>query len=409
MNERVPKKVVIDPGHGGADPGTSANGIVEKDYNLKISKYMSNRLNELGIPNSLTRNDDETLSPSDRVNKIKSIYGSGNDVIVISNHLNSGGGDGAEIIYALRNNDVLSKKIADNMLLSGQNVRKYYQRRLPSNPSKDYYFIIRDTANNESILMEYAFVDSTKDDVNQIKNNYEGLAEAVVKSLAEYMGYSYFPPKGVESNYYIVQKGDTLWSVASKYGLSVDKLKQLNNLSTNLISVGQQLIIKDNISNDINPSNELIHVVQKGDTLYSIAKLYNTTVDKLKRLNNLSSNTLQVGQKIIVNENASSMPQTNLFTYTVVKNDNLYNIASKYKTTVNEIKKLNNLSSDLLQIGQKLQVPVISSISKYTVQKGDTLYGISRKFNTTVSDLLALNNLSSSVLQIGQELIVSST
>ena len=93
----------------------------------------------------------------------------------------------------------------------------------------------------------------------------------------------------------------------------------------------------------------------------------------------------------------------------MAENDNLYNIASKYKTTVNEIKKLNNLSSDLLQIGQKLQIPVISSISKYTVQKGDTLYGISRKFNTTVSDLLALNNLSSSVLQIGQELIVKST
>ena len=62
MNERVPKKVVIDPGHGGADPGTSANGIVEKDYNLKISKYMSNRLNELGIPNSLTR---QILYPPD--------------------------------------------------------------------------------------------------------------------------------------------------------------------------------------------------------------------------------------------------------------------------------------------------------------------------------------------------------
>lgn len=406
MDERVPKKVVIDPGHGGADPGTSANGIVEKDYNLNISKYMANRLDELGIPNTLTRNTDETLSPSDRVNRIKGIYGTGNDVIVISNHLNSGGGDGAEVIYALRNSDALSKRIADNMLLSGQNVRKFYQRRLPSNPSKDYYFIIRDTANNESILMEYAFVDSTKDDVNQIKNNYEGLAEAVVKSLAEYMGYNYFPPKSTETNYYIVQKGDTLWSIASKYGISVNKLKELNNLSTNLISVGQQLLVKDNISNIIEPSNELVHVVQKGDTLYSIAKLYNTTVDKIKRLNNLSSNTLTIGQKLIVNENASSMPQTNLFTYTVEKNDNLYNLAKKYNTTVEEIKRLNNLSTDVLQIGQKLQIPIISTTSKYIVQKGDSLYSISRKFNTTVSDLIGLNNLSSSVLQIGQELLI---
>ena len=91
MHDRVPKKVVIDPGHGGADPGTSANGIVEKDYNLKISKYMSKRLDELGIPNTLTRDTDETLSSSSRVNRIKNIYGTGNDVLVISNHLNSGG------------------------------------------------------------------------------------------------------------------------------------------------------------------------------------------------------------------------------------------------------------------------------------------------------------------------------
>ena len=145
---------------------------------------MASRLNDLGIPNTLTRTTDETLSPTDRVNRIKGIYGTGNDVLLISNHLNSGGGDGAEIIYGLRNSDNFSSKISDNLLKAGQNVRKYYQRRLPSNPAKDYYFIIRDTANNESILMEYGFVDSTKDDVNQIKYNYESLAEAVVKSIA---------------------------------------------------------------------------------------------------------------------------------------------------------------------------------------------------------------------------------
>ena len=406
MDERVPKKVVIDPGHGGADPGTSANGIVEKDYNLRISQYMSNRLNELGIPNTLTRNSDETLSPSDRVNRIKGIYGTGNDVIVISNHLNSGGGDGAEVIYGLRNSDALSKRIADNMLLAGQNVRKYYQRRLPSNPSKDYYFIIRDTANNESILMEYAFVDSNKDDVSQIKNNYEGLAEAVVKSLAEYMGVSYTPPANIKDNYYVVQKGDTLWSIASKFGISVNKLKELNNLSSNLISIGQNLLVKENVSNEEEPSNNLVHVVQKGDTLYSIARLYNTTVDKIKKLNNLSSNVLQIGQKLIVNENASSTPQTNLFTYTVLKNDNLYSIARKYNTTVSELKRLNNLTSDVLQIGQKLQVPIVNTINTYFVQKGDTLYSISRKFNTTVTDLININDLKTSNLSIGQKLLI---
>ena len=87
------KKVVIDPGHGGEDPGTSGNGIIEKDFNLKISKYILARLKELGLDASITRNDDETLSPSVRPSKVQSFYGNGNDVIVVSNHVNAGGGD----------------------------------------------------------------------------------------------------------------------------------------------------------------------------------------------------------------------------------------------------------------------------------------------------------------------------
>lgn len=348
MDDRIPKKVVIDPGHGGADPGTSANGIVEKDYNLKISQYMSKRLNELGIPNTLTRNTDETLSPSNRVNRIKNIYGTGSDVLLISNHLNSGGGDGSEIIYALRNSDNFASKIAKNMEQAGQNVRKYYQRRLPSNPSRDYYFIIRDTANNESILMEYGFVDSTKDDVSQIKNNYENLAEAVVKSICEYLGVSYKAPSSStnnQSNYYIVKSGDTLWSIASKNNISVNKLKDINNLKSNLINVGQKLLISDQDN------------------------------------------------------------QNDYFTYTVLKGDNLWDIANKYKTTVNKLTTLNNLKTNVLQIGQKLKIPV-QKYNEYIVLKGDTLYSISRKFNTTVTDIINLNNLKTTTLNIGQKLLI---
>ncbi len=86
------KKVVIDPGHGGEDPGTSANGIVEKDYTLKISQYMAKRLSDLGIENSLTRNSDVTLDSNNRPKKAQSFYGNGSDVIMVSNHINAGGG-----------------------------------------------------------------------------------------------------------------------------------------------------------------------------------------------------------------------------------------------------------------------------------------------------------------------------
>ena len=80
------------PRHGGTDPGAVANDIKEKEYNLLISKYMYDRFKELGIPVEITRETDETLSPKERTNKVKSFFGDGKDVIVISNHLNAGGG-----------------------------------------------------------------------------------------------------------------------------------------------------------------------------------------------------------------------------------------------------------------------------------------------------------------------------
>ena len=86
-------KIVIDPGHGGSDPGASGNGIIEKDLTLDISKYMFDRFRELGVPVSITRDSDITLSPSDRVDRILSFYGNDPNVIVLSNHINAGGGD----------------------------------------------------------------------------------------------------------------------------------------------------------------------------------------------------------------------------------------------------------------------------------------------------------------------------
>lgn len=93
MDERATKKVVIDAGHGGSDPGTIANGITEKDYTLKISDYIHKRLDDLGIENSMTRTGDITLDSNARPKKIQSFYGNGGDVLVVSNHINAGGQD----------------------------------------------------------------------------------------------------------------------------------------------------------------------------------------------------------------------------------------------------------------------------------------------------------------------------
>ena len=119
------------------------------------------------------------------------------------------GGEGAEVIYALRNNDTLAKNVLNNIGATGQTTRKYYQRRLPSDTSKDYYFILRDTNPLESVIVEYGFLDSSGDDPNQLKNNYRIYAEAVVRAVTDYLGINYIPVPG--SGYYTVQSGDTLF------------------------------------------------------------------------------------------------------------------------------------------------------------------------------------------------------
>lgn len=398
MDERAIKKVVLDSGHGGEDPGTIANGITEKDYTLKISEYIHNRLDEMGVPNAMTRTSDVTLTPSERPKKVQSFYGNGGDVIVVSNHINAGSGDGAEIIYALRNNDTFARKIATEFENAGQNVRKYYQRRLPSNPAKDYYYIMRDTPNNETVIVEYGFADSTGDDVSQLKNNWENLAEAVTKAIVEYAGGKYVAPAG--SNYYTVKSGDSLWSISKKFGITVDELKNANNLSSNLLSVGQNLIIPGKETQATGDE----YVVKKGDTLYSIARKYNTSVDNLKSINNITTDSLAIGQIIKLPSTSSTASDT----YIVKKGDSLYSIARTYNTSVDKLKEINNLTSNALAIGQVLKLPSSNASENvvYTVKKGDNLYSIAREYETTVDAIKKLNNITSNTLSIGQKLLL---
>ena len=395
------KGIVIDAGHGGTDSGATGNGIVEKDLTLKIAQYIHNRLDDLGIKNVLIRNTDETINPTERVERVNNAYGTSGDVIVVSNHINAGGGDGAEIIYALRNNDTLSSLIATEIEKEGQNVRKYYQRRLPSDPSKDYYFMLRNTGNTESIIVEYGFLDSTSDDVNQLKNNYENYAEAVVRALVDYIGATYIPVVG--SDYYVVQKGDSLWSIARKLNTSVAELKSLNNLTSNNLSIGQ--VLKTPSSNTEN-DNQITYTVVKGDSLYKIAQKFNVTVQDLINLNNLKSTALSVGQVLKVKGTVPSKEET---TYTVVKGDSLYAIANKYKVSVQDIIDANNLKSTALSVGQKLIIPTQITNDLYTVKSGDSLYKIANQYGVTVEDLKKENNLTNNNLSVGQVLKIPST
>ena len=396
MNNNL-KGIVIDPGHGGVDSGAVGSDILEKDYNLQISRYMYDRFRELGIPVYLTRDSDVTLNPKDRVNKVLSYFDNDPNVVVISNHLNAGGGAGAEVIYALRNNSKLANSILNNIGNTGQNTRRVYQRRLPSNANNDYYYILRDTGNTEPVIVEYGFIDNYND-VKFLKDNYKELADAVIKSVLEYKNIPYKEPENQPVDTYKVMAGDTLYSISKKLDTSVSELKKINNLSNNSLSVGQILKIPTKF---VQVGDTELYQVKAGDTLYSIANKYNITVNELKAINDLISDNLSVGQLLSVPSGLSLVNS-----YVVEKGDTLYSIAKKFDISINKLKEYNNLNSNLLNVGQKLLIP-IGGDTTYVVKAGDTLYSIAREYNITVDKLKELNNLVDNNINIGQILIVN--
>lgn len=400
--------VVIDAGHGGSDLGAISSQIIEKDKNLQISRYMANRFSQLGIPYSLTREKDETISNTERINRIKQPFGDVKNAIVVSNHINAGGGEGAEVIYALRNIPELSQKILNEIGKAGQVTRRVYQKSLPNNPDLDYYYIMRDTKNLQVVIVEYGFLDN-QNDVNRLQRFWQDYAEAVVKAVAEYMGYNYIKP--TTEGTYRVQAGDTLYSIARKFNTTVNDIKRVNNLNSNTLAIGQNLIIPSNGAETPIPQESLTYAVKAGDTLYSLAKRFNTTVDNIKSANNLTSNILSLGQILIISTNDELIPPVSSKTYIVKSGDSLFSIASKYNITVNNLKSTNNLSSNIISIGQELIIPTnempSTSYITYTVKSGDNLYSIARRYDTTVDNIIKENKLTSNLLSLGQQLLIS--
>ena len=222
---------------------------------------------------------------------------------------------------------------------------------------------------------------------------------------------------------YTVQKGDTLYNIAKKYNTTVSKIIDLNYLKSPNLSIGQVLRIPEMYTKeeDMLPPNYTNYTVKKGDTIYSIARSNNLSVDTLVQDNSLSNTILTVGQilKIRLSKELEVVeecfgpdytpPQdTSTITYIVKKGDSLYSIANKYNTSVSVIKNLNNLTTNSLSIGQSLKIPSSnqSETNTYIVKSGDNLYSIARKFNTTVNSIKSKNNLTNNLLSIGQKLII---
>ena len=224
---------------------------------------------------------------------------------------------------------------------------------------------------------------------------------------------------------YVVKRGDTLYGISNQYGVSVTELASLNGVNADTLQVGQQLLIPSR--SGVNPDNMFMYTVKKGDTLYNIARVYGVSVSAIKDLNYLTNNNLYVGQVIRIPEiytKPEEMVVPDYINYTVQRGDTLYTIARKYNMSVDSIMQDNGLKSTNLMIGQNLKirtnmtgiveecfgeeyVPGTTTV-EYTVSKGDTLYSIAKKYNVSVSNLLQANNLNSSILSVGQVLKIPS-
>ena len=368
--------------------------IESNDNNLiEVARQIYQQLLNQGY-NSILLENNQSIN-----NKVNLINNATGEVIVISNRINVNNEEGSEIIYSLKDTDELATLIENN-LSNYSNVLKFYQQRLPSDTSMDYYQIIRETPNAETLIISY----NQNDLIN--KSNQTNLINSIANGITSYIK---------KSNIYVVQSGDSLYSIAQKLGVSLQDLIEINDLTNTNLSIGQELIIPEKdvivVPPTITPdNNQNTYKVSSGDSLYSIARRFNTTVDDIKKLNNLTNNNLSIGQVLRIPSSNTDTGNNDVTTYTVSSGDSLYSIARRFNTTVDEIKRLNNLTSNNLSIGQVLKIPSSSNdtgnnnVTTYTVSSGDSLYSIARRFNTNVDDIKRLNNLTNNNLSIGQVL-----
>ncbi|MHC2995569.1 MAG: LysM peptidoglycan-binding domain-containing protein [Candidatus Atribacteria bacterium] len=242
---------------------------------------------------------------------------------------------------------------------------------------------------------------------------------------------------------YKVINGDTLWSISKKYNTSLELILSYNNIKDkDTLSLGQIIKIPQN---NLQTTGYFIHIIQKGETLWSISRKYNLKVDSILVTNNvINPELISVGQQIKIpsfknavskknianqevisqyNKGSNQTKRTDRIIHIVKAGDSLWGIAQRYGVSVAVITDVNNLKDkDLLSIGQRLEIPGVGggvsdsnqkqepTIITYTVVKGDTLWSISKRCDVKMISIISTNNLKEiSRLSIGQKLKIPIT
>jgi len=250
-----------------------------------------------------------------------------------------------------------------------------------------------------------------------------------------------FAAEEAEAATHKVKSGDSLWSIAQKYNTTVNKLKSINNLSSDIIFPNQKIQTNKSSSSSSSSSSSKpsssssasTYTVKAGDTLSGIASKHKVSLSDLMKWNGLDTTLIFPGNEFVVSKSGASSGGSSsssgsnssgsTSTYKVKSGDTLSHIASRHGVSVANLKKWNNLSSDLIRVGQKLSVKggsssgssssgssnsgSSSSKKTYTVKSGDSLSKIASQYGVTVSKLKSWNSLKSDTIYIGQKLSIN--
>ncbi|CAK1956216.1 N-acetylmuramoyl-L-alanine amidase [Vibrio crassostreae] len=402
--------IVIDPGHGGEDPGSiGPSRKYEKNATLSISKKLAAQLNAIpGIKTRMTRNADYFVNLNRRVAIAReneahlfiSIHADafttpqprGGSVFVLNTRRANTeisrwienkekqsellGGSGAAFTGNIDDKNVNQTlldlqfshsqkegyKLATAILSEMGKVAKLHN----SKPINTSLAVLR-SPQIPSVLVETGFISNpTEEKLLFQRSHQDKLARSVTKAVVKYLKAN--PPEGIilsnatsptgSVSQHKVSRGESLSVIASKYGTSTQTLMKFNNLKSSSLAIGQILKIPGSASSSSSSSavktKTITHTVKSGEYLGKIASRYKVSVADIKRENRLKSETVRVGQKLRITVEVKDVP---LRKHKVARGDYLGKIASKYGVSVNSIRQANKLRSDSLAVGQVLIIP----------------------------------------------------